>query len=308
MKQKLIKTFLVYMPLILTTTYTHAHQYEKRTFDKHIIHVVTINPKEYDIQIVKSNDGAIGRETVPSMAKRSKASIAINAGFFDIGGNLDGKASGTLVINGKKYGLKNRIQPLLIIDTEKLSITEANPTHYPSTNHSMVSGIPCLIHNNHIKQDLHQKTSDFYKHNHARTAIGTKSDGTIVIIVAEHHYQKDLTSITMGEVQSLLKEKNDFLTEKYHHKNPGDLTLTELKETIKELHKTTHGVEGLTILELAKFMKDLGCQNAINLDGGGSSTLWIDDKVINQTIGDTDEGNGVETVRPVSDAIVFIKK
>ncbi len=65
---------------------------------------------------------------------------------------------------------------------------------------------------------------------------------------------------------------------------------------------------GLTILELAQFMKKQGCKSALNLDGGGSSTLWINGKTINQTIGDIDEGNSLKTERPVSDAIIFKDK
>jgi len=38
---------------------------------------------------------------------------------------------------------------------------------------------------------------------------------------------------------------------------------------------------GFTILELALFMKQLGCIHAMNLDGGGSSTMVIHDKVVN---------------------------
>ena len=55
-------------------------------------------------------------------------------------------------------------------------------------------------------------------------------------------------------------------------------------------------------------MESLGCQYALNLDGGGSSTLWVKDKVMNQTFGDTDEGNGLQTVRAVSDAIIFKRR
>jgi exopolysaccharide biosynthesis protein len=55
-------------------------------------------------------------------------------------------------------------------------------------------------------------------------------------------------------------------------------------------------------------MNDLGCSDAINLDGGGSSTLWIGDKVVNQTIGDDDEASGKQTIRPVSDAIILKKR
>lgn len=40
---------------------------------------------------------------------------------------------------------------------------------------------------------------------------------------------------------------------------------------------------GASLFELTKIMRWLGCTSAINLDGGGSTALWID----------TDEGNGV---------------
>jgi hypothetical protein len=40
--------------------------------------------------------------------------------------------------------------------------------------------------------------------------------------------------------------------------------------------------EGMTLEELAGFMKKLGCVEALNLDGGGSTTMWLRDKgVIN---------------------------
>ena len=38
---------------------------------------------------------------------------------------------------------------------------------------------------------------------------------------------------------------------------------------------------GLTLLELAELMQELGCQTAYNLDGGGSSTMWFMGKVVN---------------------------
>lgn len=39
--------------------------------------------------------------------------------------------------------------------------------------------------------------------------------------------------------------------------------------------------EGLTLLEFAEFMESLGCQQAYNLDGGGSSTMYYNGNVIN---------------------------
>lgn len=38
---------------------------------------------------------------------------------------------------------------------------------------------------------------------------------------------------------------------------------------------------GMSLPELAELMKQLGCQEALNLDGGGSSTLWLGGKIMN---------------------------
>ena len=59
--------------------------------------------------------------------------------------------------------------------------------------------------------------------------------------------------------------------------------------------------EGLTLLELAEFMKSIGCVTAYNLDGGGSSTMYFNGKVINNP---TTSGRGTSE-RSVSD-IVYI--
>ena len=38
---------------------------------------------------------------------------------------------------------------------------------------------------------------------------------------------------------------------------------------------------GMTLGELARLMKDFGCINAMNLDGGGSSVMYVNGKVVN---------------------------
>ena len=59
--------------------------------------------------------------------------------------------------------------------------------------------------------------------------------------------------------------------------------------------------EGLSLLELAEIMKDLGAKTAYNLDGGGSSTLYFNGEVINAPT----TGGSVIQERKVSD-IVYI--
>lgn len=58
---------------------------------------------------------------------------------------------------------------------------------------------------------------------------------------------------------------------------------------------------GLTLYELAQVFAENGATVAYNLDGGGSSTLWFNGKVINNPAG----GRSGSTERKVSDIIYF---
>ena len=39
---------------------------------------------------------------------------------------------------------------------------------------------------------------------------------------------------------------------------------------------------GLTLNELARLMQSLGCINAMNLDGGGSTVMYVNGKIVNK--------------------------
>jgi hypothetical protein len=58
---------------------------------------------------------------------------------------------------------------------------------------------------------------------------------------------------------------------------------------------------GMTLSELGRFLLALGCSDALNLDGGGSSTMFVKDRVVN-----TPSDIGGE--RAVSDAILIRQK
>lgn len=58
---------------------------------------------------------------------------------------------------------------------------------------------------------------------------------------------------------------------------------------------------GLSLYQLAQFMKALGCTTAYNLDGGGSSTMYFDGEVINDPTGGGRGSSGGE--RKVSDIV-----
>lgn len=58
---------------------------------------------------------------------------------------------------------------------------------------------------------------------------------------------------------------------------------------------------GMTIAELAALMQQLGCVEALNLDGGGSTTMVINQKVVNRPSDATGE-------RAVSDALLLFAR
>lgn len=57
---------------------------------------------------------------------------------------------------------------------------------------------------------------------------------------------------------------------------------------------------GMTLMQLANFMKSAGCINAMNLDGGGSTVMYVNGQVVNNP--------QVKGGIPLSNAIVLTKK
>jgi len=57
---------------------------------------------------------------------------------------------------------------------------------------------------------------------------------------------------------------------------------------------------GMTLDELARHLVGLGCLEAMNLDGGGSTTLWFDGQVRNRPC------DGYE--RTVANSVLVVRK
>jgi exopolysaccharide biosynthesis protein len=57
---------------------------------------------------------------------------------------------------------------------------------------------------------------------------------------------------------------------------------------------------GMTLEELARYLVSLGCREAMNLDGGGSTMMWVGDGVVNSP------SDGEE--RAVANALILLRK
>lgn len=98
-----------------------------------------------------------------------------------------------------------------------------------------------------VTDEREKMVSSFAPTLHPRTAIGSRADGTVVLLVADGRHPPERV--------------------------------------------------GLSLHDLARLMVELGVTEAINLDGGGSSTMVVGDRVVNVPSDPTGE-------RPVSDALV----
>ena len=137
---------------------------------------------------------------------------------------------------------------------------------------------------------------------HARTAIGFRADGVIIILVAEHLYAQPLRELTIGQMQDMLKSAG------YSGAKLDNTNVAQALAVVNDQLQINSTAIGLTLPELANILLDLGCIKALNLDGGGSSTMFFDGQVVNSAVGDKDEGMGEKMLRAVSDAIVILKK
>ncbi|MGI4753210.1 MAG: phosphodiester glycosidase family protein [Janthinobacterium lividum] len=305
------KLLLSLLALMLLNFKTYANQdsgfnYRFSEKDNNIIHILTIDPKRFNLKLVKAHNQVIGRETVEEIALRTNAIAAINAGFFEIAGSDDGRPSLTLMVDGKLFSLRKQMQSLLILDQDNIQITKnsekisvkigdkliipsqvnyfSNPkditlyndvwasnTLTPYTNKeilidenfivtgiskhgdnpipskgfvlsfpssialpsiktgdsvklnlefldknekpmtfsktaSMVTGIPMLVQASKSVVDK----SDNNEGSHARTAIGIRIDGVIVIVVAEHVYKQHIKDLKLAQVRSILKKKYQY--------------------------------------------------------------------------------------------------
>jgi hypothetical protein len=98
----------------------------------------------------------------------------------------------------------------------------------------------------------------------------------------------------------LVEESYEFSSMRERHPrtavgwNQTHLVLVEVDGRQKQLSA------GMTLEELAAYLVKLGCQEAMNFDGGGSATLWYDGRVRNNPC------DGYE--RPIANSLIVVRK
>lgn len=164
----------------------------------------------------------------------------------------------------------------------------------------IVSGAPLLLHNGKLITDY--KTEDiqnqFVEEKFARTAIGSKADGSIVVVVAGRiptFNGETLKTMPLEEIGYALLEMG------YSRFDVKKMTLDEILLALKKCEKNEKE-KGFTIPELGEFMQSLGVVNAINLSGGNSTNVFFEGQNVRMGSSTPKEE------KKVADSITFIDK
>lgn len=242
------------------------------------IHILTVDPKEHMILPVRASGDDVKRETVSILAKRYGATAAINGGFWKSNGN----STGILKIDHHWYGTP--IKPRGAIGWS-------------------LNGQKVIIDRVLTNFQLHNCPDDkAIEVMPARNLSHTSAEEWEVL---EHIVGGTPILICKGNLiddYSCEQTLESFLINRHPR------TAVGLKDDGKWVFVVVDGrflgcFGGMTMKQLAELMLDLGCIEALNLDGGGSSTLVIDNTVVNEPCGDILEDG--KNVRAVSDAILI---
>lgn len=282
--------FIIALGLLVCAlaVFANTPTYQRITKNGHQIDILTIDPKAFTIVQVKASDNS--KQTVKALVKQHHAYAGINGGFFaDMPSN------------------KARPAGALKIDNQWVAV----PAHQKKQG---------AIGWDHDKQQ--PRIDRLVTSRESRPAIVLPLlDKTPGSIKAWQHF-----NYVVGGIPALIKDGKvlkDFrresmllsFSDKRHArtavcvKQDGKwLWLVASHTKAQDRSKVTRIIEGLTLAELTAVLLKQGCVDAINLDGGGSSTLVMNNEVVNQPAGDFNPLTGVYEERPIYDAMLIIKK
>jgi hypothetical protein len=362
---------LLFAPLISVFSapgleYTHLEVLGSSYFDYYIagyqsIHVIEVDPLQYEIKPIKALDNGIGRESVLSINTRYGAAASINGGFFSIGGTFDGKACGTLKIHdwyalptkprgciGWSLAEQNPIMDRLSVSAianSNFSQIPINGLNRPRKEGEIILFTPCFHRTTLTNPDGEEVVVvDDVIQSIVRGGSAKIPQNGFVLSIQEKHPLFNSLEIGMpltvtiqicpltGITSANEWDSLDYIvggTPLLLYNNARIIDL-ESEQTIPTFLSNRHArtavgilpdgnwifvvvdkaglFDGMTMYELTDLMAQLGCMHALNLDGGGSSTMVCEGIIKNSPHGDEDEGAGQNTVRRVSDAIVVLPK
>lgn len=249
--------------------------------DNTSVHVLEIDPDFFDIISRKAKLQHL--ETVETIAKRNQAIAGINGGFFHTEGELKGVPVGILKIEEFWHGIPRLPRGAIGWSNSNKKVLFDQVLTDISLDHK-VSVIPQSV-------PKYTNPNDWY--------LATYIVGGTPILVRSNHVLTDFSSE---------KTIRSFIYKKHARTAIGILSNGHfVLVSVDGSKRFFFGNLGITIPDLANFMSDIGCKDALNLDGGGSTTMILQGNIINTPCGELTDDKG-NHVREVSDAILVIPK
>ncbi|MBI2743813.1 MAG: phosphodiester glycosidase family protein [Chlamydiales bacterium] len=243
--------------------------YEKRILEGPVeAHILEVDPARAQIELARAQF----LQPTSEIAQQNGAFAAVNGGFFHIGGAYAGTPSGLLKIDGR-YHSTPRI--------ERGAIGWKREEGAPLFDRIGWSGTELIPILHPEKRDPWNLCSD---------CIG----GTPLLIDDGH-------TITDFSPE---RTRPSFLTERHPRTAVGIKEDGHWLFVVVDGRQPTRSI-GMTMGELANFMADLGATHALNLDGGGSSTFYLDGNVLNTPSSSSEDNKQEGSQRPVSDALLI---
>jgi exopolysaccharide biosynthesis protein len=286
---KSISSFLliIYSFVIFAQEKINSPVYQLIEKENHQIHLIDIDPSQFKIMLVRATDEEQGRKVVSSFVEQNKALIGINAGYFYVNKGI-AKPSGALKINHQWLGYQSRARGAIGWNDDNTVRVDRITAKKINLNTAAKVKVQPLLDTSDISEKQWQEFSYIV--------------GGIPVLIQHGKIINDVTP--ERAIKSFIEERHArtaVCIKDNHHWLI--LVASHTKEPDRPFASVI--VEGLTIPELTQFLHKQGCKDAINLDGGGSSTLVMDGKVINYPAGDMDEFLHFYHERPVSDAIII---
>lgn len=145
----------------------------------------------------------------------------------------------------------------------------------------LISGSDFLIKDSKIPEKISSKKdeSSFRDEPHGRTAICQLSEENFAVIVSDHNPALSAYDLSLKEMITPLK------SEGLDREKALAMPTGKLLEMFNKTQKNKKHSIGMKLPEFAEYLKSIGCINAINMDGGGSSTLVVDNEIVNNPTG-----------------------
>lgn len=206
------------------------------------ISILTIDLKQSGVKVRFATADQFGEErlAIPDLAVRSGALAAINGGFGHGGPGI--LNSGIIKIDGVVLPfLNDEPDELYFVGGSAIGIDEEGKWHF------------------RIREGTQWLDEWGEVHNALAGGHMLILNGEIFPVVEKEEYTTDREINHAG---------------RRHPRTAIGMTADSIGVLLTVDGRHPSKAEGLTLLELAQFMKILGCFYAINLDGGGSTTMW----------------------------------